>query len=362
MPPKASSSLLAGIQLMGWIFILLMFFAESIFYPGFIQLHMGINLAVLGALIVIAEWIFYWWSQPAWASVVSKFILKYVFPGLSLISVWLGLLEQTHFPNYVFSTFHLHPSMFAWLVLIVGVTGISLLPLKNWRLHVKQWLTWLPMYVALFLLPLAANHFSLFMQFGNEDSWVEYGTFGAFVVTAILSVKIIRELWQHHARDGISILLAGCILMGSILSAGEEISWGQRLLHLSVPAEFEEENVQQEINIHNLRIFMADDGFYYLQPITAIYLLISFYALVFWMISPKLQKLFPQFSQAIQLITPPQWVIGYFLPIFIYSLLRIFTGPLTYKVWEELAELYFAIGVVIFVGNFTFFSFQSKIQ
>ena len=37
--------------------------------------------------------------------------------------------------------------------------------------------------------------------------------------------------------------------------AGEEISWGQRIFHIQEPAVLREENLQQELNIHNLAIF-----------------------------------------------------------------------------------------------------------
>jgi hypothetical protein len=37
--------------------------------------------------------------------------------------------------------------------------------------------------------------------------------------------------------------------------AGEEISWGQRIFHIQEPAELAKENVQHELNIHDLAIF-----------------------------------------------------------------------------------------------------------
>jgi hypothetical protein len=37
--------------------------------------------------------------------------------------------------------------------------------------------------------------------------------------------------------------------------AGEEISWGQRIFHIQEPAGLAEENVQNELNIHDLAIF-----------------------------------------------------------------------------------------------------------
>ena len=78
-----------------------------------------------------------------------------------------------------------------------------------------------------------------------EDGLIEYGTALIFLVAGILFlVSALRG-----ALGRVWNVLLG---LGSIFIAGEEISWGQRLLGLSTPEGLAESNVQSEINLHNL--------------------------------------------------------------------------------------------------------------
>jgi hypothetical protein len=57
-------------------------------------------------------------------------------------------------------------------------------------------------------------------------------------------------LFRVSGRRNVFHLLLGSLFLFAFL---EEISWGQRLAHLTVPQWFAERNVQGEINFHNLR-------------------------------------------------------------------------------------------------------------
>jgi len=83
----------------------------------------------------------------------------------------------------------------------------------------------------------------------GEDGPVEWATFWAFVVgmvgNVLLAARAIRggfaATWY---KAGVALL---CFLV-----AGEEISWGQRLLGYRPPEYFLAHNVQLEANLHNL--------------------------------------------------------------------------------------------------------------
>ena len=60
-----------------------------------------------------------------------------------------------------------------------------------------------------------------------------------------------RQLTKGRPKSAILLLLGLLFLV----AFAEEISWGQRLLGIETPAFLKEINVQNEINIHNLRVF-----------------------------------------------------------------------------------------------------------
>jgi len=81
----------------------------------------------------------------------------------------------------------------------------------------------------------------------TEDSWAEFGTAAAFVMAALLLVPPLARADNRRQRALLAVYVLGCLVI-----AGEEISWGQRLLDLSTPEGYAAMNLQGEINLHNL--------------------------------------------------------------------------------------------------------------
>ena len=89
----------------------------------------------------------------------------------------------------------------------------------------------------------------LFAALTQEDSWVEYLTAALFMLTSVLlffTAAAERSLW----RRGVYVL--GGIVM--VFAAGEEISWGQRILGFATPDLLIGMNRQDEFNVHNIII------------------------------------------------------------------------------------------------------------
>lgn len=76
----------------------------------------------------------------------------------------------------------------------------------------------------------------------QEDGLVEWWTVGLFLMAGIVRGR--DAIRQRHVFDGLIALF--CLFV-----AGEEISWGQRLLGFIPPASFLATNTQQEFNLHN---------------------------------------------------------------------------------------------------------------
>ncbi|HKQ58338.1 MAG TPA: hypothetical protein VJY35_10775 [Candidatus Eisenbacteria bacterium] len=89
-----------------------------------------------------------------------------------------------------------------------------------------------------------------FLTITDEDGWMEYGQVLLLSLGSLTAGWLAWSLWKDRQR----VWALGYLVLTLALfwAAGEEISWGQRLLHLATPAWFEAHNVQQEMNLHNL--------------------------------------------------------------------------------------------------------------
>ena len=77
----------------------------------------------------------------------------------------------------------------------------------------------------------------------QEDRLVEWGTVGLFLAAGLF--RLSAAIRTRRVFDGLVALF--CLFV-----AGEEFSWGQRLLGFGSPEYFLENNYQQEVNFHNL--------------------------------------------------------------------------------------------------------------
>ena len=164
-----------------------------------------------------------------------------------------------------------------------------------------------------------------------EDHFFEnVGAISLFLASAI-SFYIFVRAWKTRKITGmhwIKLLvylgLAGLYFFGG----GEEISWGQRIFHIQEPAELAQENVQHELNIHNLAIFenssllKADNVF-------------TVFWISFTVLLPAVCFIWKRFDQFAEQLTPiVHWVIG---SLFVINYLMakiakaIFASTYTYK-------------------------------
>jgi hypothetical protein len=107
-----------------------------------------------------------------------------------------------------------------------------------------------------FLMPFVLSEKTVGRQI-REDSLIEYlGALGFFVAgVAFLAAFFLERTGNRLGpirtpRNLVYLGLAAILLFG----AGEEISWGQRILGYGTPDTFEE-NEQEEVSIHNLPLF-----------------------------------------------------------------------------------------------------------
>lgn len=85
-----------------------------------------------------------------------------------------------------------------------------------------------------------------------EDGPMEYLTVVLLLLAAWLAVRAMRRPDAGFTKAERGLLIAFAV--GLVFLAGEEISWGQRILGIETPEALKQSNVQGEINLHNLTV------------------------------------------------------------------------------------------------------------
>ena len=83
----------------------------------------------------------------------------------------------------------------------------------------------------------------------QEDRFAEWLTFWSFMVAGVCFGVAALRCWRYQSRSVWFLIGLSCFCL---FVAGEEVSWGQRLLGFGSPEYFLAENFQQEVNVHNV--------------------------------------------------------------------------------------------------------------
>lgn len=169
----------------------------------------------------------------------------------------------------------------------------------------------------------------------DEDSVIEWGTSLAIVAVAVLAAVVARTLWRDGRRA--QAVAYAFLAVASVLAAGEEISWGQRLLGLETPESVREANLQEELNVHNL-------GAVYPLYVAGM-LLVGLYGSVgSWFV----YRVKEWRSANWYLFMPPVFLAGAFLQLAAYRLVR-YTGVTGHR-YGEWCEFCVAGAIAVFVA------------
>jgi hypothetical protein len=129
------------------------------------------------------------------------------------------------------------------------------------RWHVSAsfagWMFILPLAGSLVLIALAAISRDAFVWFTTEDGPLEWGEVTAWVFALPAIIAMAIHLWRDDNRR-VPALMYALLVVGAVFVAGEEISWGQRLLGIDTPQSIARENTQGETTIHNLSAIHAE--------------------------------------------------------------------------------------------------------
>jgi hypothetical protein len=102
-----------------------------------------------------------------------------------------------------------------------------------------------PLYLGLTL----SNPSSWYDVYLQEDGVVEYLSVFFLALAAIMALKTVFKAKTTLQKTSLTLAF-----IAFVVCAGEEISWGQRLLDLPTPTWLSAHNMQNEITFHNLAI------------------------------------------------------------------------------------------------------------
>jgi hypothetical protein len=169
-----------------------------------------------------------------------------------------------------------------------------------------------------------------------EDSVVEWATTLASLAAGMLAAIVAARLWRDALRPQAAAY--AFLTFAAVVAAGEEISWGQRVLGVEPPASVREANLQEELNIHNL------DAVYPLY--VAGMVLVGLYGSVgSWFVYRFKRWRSPNWY----LFMPPVFLAGAFIQLAAYRLIR-YTGITGGRDYGEWCELCVAAAIATFVA------------
>lgn len=200
-----------------------------------------------------------------------------------------------------------------------------------WKAHWKKVLVSYPFFIFAVCFLTALFPFNMFKEVVKEDKLIEYGQFFVLLAgscsTAWIAIKLRLKklaLW--------SVFFAVCAL-GLFAVAGDEISWGQRILGFETSDALKEVNRQEEVTVHNLE--------YFEWLVLYAYIALAFFGLTSRWILERVPKL-----KEYAYLLPSKLLFGYFLFPAIYFFLqwKILWG--IWHAWSEVAELFLYTGIV----------------
>jgi len=116
-------ALLVGAALVAGLVPLLL---DSIIYVDFVSSKASVSSLVLAALSVLGLVLLNSW-RPGQLHRFGQVLLGAVYPLLVTVIIFLGWQEERHFPNFVFSRYHLVLAQLPWLAVYATAGGAALL-------------------------------------------------------------------------------------------------------------------------------------------------------------------------------------------------------------------------------------------
>lgn len=266
---------------------------------------------------------------------IFRHITEWLVIALSIFTPVITLYDAVAHENALFALTRLHQSQLL-LMTLYALLALGIMQTPSWWQKNHQKVVLFTPYAAFACLFLAwLFPFDLFLEIVKEDRLIEYLQFfvllGGVGMNAVRAVRLSAQQSSRHRRA-----MLWCVLfaVGLAFVAGDEISWGQRLMNLPTTEPFAVHNRQGELTIHNL---------YAVEWLVLYtYIALSWVGLIGKSIVEKIRPLTRLTS-----FFPDSQLTGYFLfPALFFLAQYVYAGGI-YQEWSEPAELFLYTGIVL---------------
>lgn len=253
-----------------------------------------------------------------------------------ILTMIAGYINSVTYVNYIYSLTLIHIDqifILSLFIILAGALSLSNYFIKN---HYQKILFLLGcslifLYFWYGFFPLDARH-----QIAKEDHLIENFQAIFLFFSGILSLFIAKAYLKKSMIISILFFLAA---VGLIFVAGDEISWGQRILRIATPEYIGRSNAQNEITVHNYMAFHGSVHF--------LFLLIGIYGSIMFIVYKYFGKTLGRFRYFYVLI-PPAYLFPFFFAGFLYNFV-ISLGDHTIGDWSEPTELMLYLGVFFYM-------------
>ncbi len=258
---------------------------------------------------------------------------------LGVIAPFLIALEYFTHHNFVLSFLGVNYSRVFYLslttIIVSLISQIKCFYSKYWK-------------VLLFILPLLIVTSLVFIYLRNnqlyrwmiaEDSLIEWVQFVILLMTSFFSLKL-SLFWKNKNKFIMTVFISFSLILFFV--AGEEISWGQRLLMIETPEQLAERNLQEEITVHNIDTLF---GLVYRG-----YMIIGLLGSSLWVVKRVVYSYLNKSCKLLFDTLVPNWYLFiYFIIAFIYNFNRIYISKsIGESLIEEPMEMILMFGIFLF--------------
>lgn len=317
------------------IFSSFLLLADSVRYLNSVVLKVGIDPLVS----FIICWTVILILRIGWIRKMPPFLfnifLYIVIPVSTLIAVGFTFIELNNYYNYVYSHYFIQFERLGMWCFSSWMFGLVLIPEKIFQ---KWFFKIIFLAPVLFVVGMSLVWFwpqDVFLKLVEEDSLIENLQVFVLAIGSISAFLLSKKLWLN--RQVLLAILFLLVSLGLFFIAGDEISWGQRLLGFATPAEIAKDNLQHEVTLHNL------DGIH--QLIGYGYILVGLYGSFAWVLA---DLFFRKQEKWLKYFVPGQYLFFYFYLSLVYNSYSL-GGPHAYGEWAEVAELLLYLGVSLFL-------------
>ncbi len=212
---------------------------------------------------------------------------------------------------------------------------------REWHVPVRMaYVVFLaPLVISLLLIPLRFEK-TVYKFLLDEDHVFEWATFACFALGGVIGLAIAWSQRRAGNRWAAALYLLFAAMM--VFSAGEEISWGQRVVGFETPTDLLDINKQDEFTLHNVGETLS--------LFKAAMMVIGLFGSVAFLANQGV-RIEQYWNGADALLVPPFFLATSFFVVFVYRLFRLLVwrkSGFTITAYGESIEFWLAFGLLGF--------------